>query len=149
MEPNLFGRKLGIGVRVASRMAKERAVEASRHAEQASRSAAETVREKAPVHAEKARAVAAGTKRFGQAFLGPLGHATGVLWLEITGVFFALFALFFAQNLYRIRAQYSAGPQHRLFLLYAAGSAVFFYFSLSSFLRARRKENRNKEKSQR
>ena len=142
MEPNYFGKKLGIGVRVASRMARERAAEASRRADQVARDAAQAARQKAPVYAAKGKAVGTGTKRFGQAFLGPLRHVTGVLWLEITGVFFALFALFFAQSLYKIREQYSAGPQHRSFLLYGAGTLIFLYFSLSSFFRARRQEKK-------
>src|ERR1700751_242953 len=100
MEPNRFGRKLGIGIRVASRMAKERVAQASA----ASPTQATTPPPRPSVqppmrplknYAEPARRVGEGTRRFGKAFIGPLAHVSGTLWLEITGTLFALFAAFF------------------------------------------------------
>ena len=88
----------------------------------------------------KARAASRGAKKFGQAVWGPFYHAGSVLWLEVTGLFFALFALFFAQNIYRVRGAWRHGAQHEHFLLYMALTALFVWFSVSSFLRARRKE---------
>ena len=35
-----------------------------------------------------------GGKRFGEAVWGPFAKLSGVLWLELTGVFFGIFALF-------------------------------------------------------
>lgn len=90
--------------------------------------------------AAKARAANRGARKFGQAIWGPFYHAGSVLWLEVTGLFFALFALFFAQNIYRVRGAWRQGAQHGHFLLYIALAAVFVWFSASSFLRARRKE---------
>jgi hypothetical protein len=166
MEPHRFGRKLGIGVRVASRMAKERAAQASA----ASASQTNSQSNSAPAGAaprtpppqrpatppfptspspgpkknftEPARRVGEGTRRFGKAFAGPLVHVSGTLWLEITGLFFALFALFFAQNAWNARASALHGPQHAYFLLYASVTLVFIYFCISSFLKARRRGRR-------
>ncbi|HEX3940437.1 MAG TPA: hypothetical protein VHX11_03045, partial [Acidobacteriaceae bacterium] len=77
-------------------------------------------------------AAARGAKRFGEALWGPVVHAGSVLWLEISGVFFALFAVFFAQSVYRVRGAWKGGPEHAHLLLYVAGTALFAWFSASS-----------------
>jgi hypothetical protein len=164
MEPNRFGRKLGIGVRVASRMVKERAAQAAAapspatqskpqqpapQPNSASRPTASTVsaapsnasRPKSPPrparnYVDPARRVGEGTRRFGQAFLEPLTHVGRTLWLEITGLFFALFGAFFAQNAYRNRSSALHGPAHWQFLLFCAITLVFAYFCISSFWKA-------------
>jgi hypothetical protein len=64
------------------------------------------------------------------------------LWLEITGLFFALFAVFFGQSVYRVRTAWRHGPEHAHLLLYAALAVAFAWFSASSFLRAYRKSKR-------
>lgn len=146
MEPNRFGRKLGIGVRVASRMAKERAARAA-SATQTPASQATTPRTPPPPapknstknYTEPARRVGEGTRRFGQAFFGPLKHISGTLWLEITGLFFALFALFFGQNAWKTRFSALHGPEHAHFLLYAVVTLIFVYFCVSSFVKAARR----------
>ena len=149
MEPNRFGRTIGIGVRVASRMWKERAQASGEHTASTRRtvSAASGGTAQAPraaasrptrKYAEPVRRVGQGTRRFGQAFFGPLAHTGATLWLEITGLFFALFALFFAQNLWKLRAAYRGGPEHAHFLLYVILTLAFCYFCASSFMRARR-----------
>jgi hypothetical protein len=147
MEPKKVGRTLGIGVRVASNMVRERVERAA---------AAHSV----PVEAEngppatpapsrpgikidsKVAGVKRGAKAFGQAFLGPFTHAGSVLWLEITGMFFALFALFFVQNVYRVRGSWRHGPEHTHLLLYVILAIGFAWFSFSSFMRAYRKSKR-------
>jgi hypothetical protein len=150
MEPNRFGRKLGIGVRVASRMVKERAAQANNAAAstpQAAPSQATTSRPATPPPpparkknlVEPARRVGEGTRRFGQAFWEPLKHVSATLWLEITGLFFALFALFFGQNAWNTRTSALHGPQHPQFLLYAVATLIFLYFSISSFVKAARR----------
>ena len=156
MEPHRFGRKLGIGVRVASRMAKERAAKASAaSATQAATAQAATApppqsRPATPPpprtpknYVEPARRVGEGTRRFGEAFFGPLKHVSGTLWLEITGLFFALFATFFGQNAWRTRAAALHGPEHVHFLLYVAVTLVFIYFCVSSFVKASRRGKRS------
>jgi hypothetical protein len=168
VQPQKFGRVLGIGVRVASNLLRERAgqamqgngqnqappppqtagpasppavyekVENIKNAE----NLREKVRDAARASAERTRGVGYGAKRFGQAFWGPLTHASSVLWLEVTGLFFALFALFFAQNLYRIRGAWKQGAEHQHFLLYCALTLIFLWFSSSSFLRAHAKNKK-------
>jgi hypothetical protein len=147
MEPKKVGRTLGIGVRVASNMLRERVEKAS-------------AAHSAPVEAGNGRPAASapprprikidskvagakrGAKAFGRAFLGPFTHAGSVLWLEITGLFFALFALFFVQSVYRVRSSWWQGPEHAHLLLYVALAVGFAWFSVSSFTRAYRKSKR-------
>ena len=90
----------------------------------------------------RAHAVGKGLARGGRGFwsgsVGPWARAGKSLWLEITGLFFALFALFFAQNLYRLRADWKRGPEHEHFVIYCVLLVLFAYFSVTSFARARR-----------
>ena len=147
MEPKKVGRTLGIGVRVASNMLRERVERAA-----ASSPATSATGNRPPMPASPSvhsvpmsRRVATakrGAKAFGQALLGPFTHAGGVLWLEITGLFFALFALFFVQSVYRVRTAWRQGPEHGHLLLYCALAFVFAWFSVSSFARAYRKSKR-------
>jgi hypothetical protein len=147
MEPKKVGRTLGIGVRVASNMVRERVEKAS-----AAHSAPVEAGNGRPVAPPLARAgikidskvagAKRGAKAFGQAFLGPFTHAGSILWLEITGLFFALFALFFVQSVYRIRTAWWQGPEHAHLLLYFALAVGFAWFSVSSFIRAYRKSTR-------
>jgi len=139
MEPNRFGRKLGIGVRVASRMAKERAAKA---AAQATTNPRPPILQSAKNYAEPARRVGEGTRRFGKAFAGPLLHVSGTLWLEITGLFFALFAAFFGQNAWRIRASALHGPDHTHFIVTTLAALIFAWFSISSFVKAEQRSRK-------
>jgi hypothetical protein len=135
MEPKKVGRTLGIGVRVASKMLRQRVEQAAEARES---------RPPAPPPPVSHRAAAAkrGVKAFGQALLGPFTHAGKILWLEITGLFFALFAVFFAQSIYRVRASWRQGPEHSHLLLYCALMVAFAWFSFSSFARAYQKNKR-------
>ncbi len=144
MEPDRLGRKLGVGVRVASGMIRDRAAQAAHSMQQE----APAVRQQAAVYveqgADRSRAVASGAKKFGQSVWGPFAHAGSVLWLEITGLFFALFGLFFAQNAWKLRHVWYSGPDHARFLIYTLVTLAFFYFAFSSFYRARVKEKRRR-----
>jgi len=147
MEPKKVGRTLGIGVRVASNMLRERVERAA-----ASSPAASTTGNRPPMPAstsvhpvpmsKRVATAKRGAKAFGHALLGPFTHAGGVLWLEITGLFFALFALFFVQSVYRVRTAWRQGPEHSHLLLYCAMALAFAWFSVSSFARAYRKSRR-------
>ena len=167
MEPNSFGRRLGIGVRVAGKMLRQRAAGSPRPAGFApaarpvqagssgtgrsssgatggfGASAGAAARRVQPKNfVEPARRVAQGTRRFGQAFWGPLVHTGATLWLEITGLFFALFALFFAQNVIRVRSDYAHGPEHEHFILYLVLMLVFCWFCFTSFHKAYKRGKR-------
>jgi hypothetical protein len=136
MQPDRVGRKLGIGVRVASGMLRDRAAQTAQSAQQ-----------QAPAYAERARAAKREGKKFGQSIWGPFAHASGVLWLEVTGLFFGLFGLYFAQNAYKLRQAWRSGPDHLHFVVYCAITAVFLYFTVSSFYRARRKEKLKRQRT--
>jgi hypothetical protein len=166
MNPNEFGKKLGIGVRVAGRIAQQRmqekAAESARNQppnrqQAASGTSAHSIPSSMPISiptreevlnqsrefAAKShkytRAAGRGAGRGLAAFLRPFRRVGGILWLEVTGFFFGLFGLYFAQDLWRTRLSYAAGPQHQRFLIAVALTAVFGYLSVSAFWRARRR----------
>lgn len=141
MEPNTLGRKFGIGVRIASKMLLDRAAQRSPPpaAAESSKPAQQAVPQ-SQVYAARGKAVARGSRKFGEAVWKPFAHASGVLWLEVTGLFFGIFTLFFGTNIYKLRHQWAAGPDHQRFLAYAVVTLVFGYFTFSSFYRARKKE---------
>jgi hypothetical protein len=129
---------MGIGLRVAGRIAGQRAAAGVSAANLPARPAAGTAaqhRAAGQAAGQAARGVARGVG----GFLRPFRRIGGILWLEVTGVFFLLFVLVFASTLWRTRASYAHGPDHRTFLVTAAVMAVFLYLSVSSFWRARRR----------
>jgi hypothetical protein len=138
MKPNLLGRKLGIGVRVASKMLMDRA------AQTGTETAAAPSRQHTPpipqVYAANGKAVVRESRRFGASIWRPFAHASGILWLEVTGLFFGIFTLFFASSIYKLRSQWASGPDHQRFLVYTVVTIAFGYFTFSSFYRARKKE---------
>ncbi len=87
--------------------------------------------------------VARGGKRFGTSVWRPFVKLSGVLWLEMTGSFFALFALFAAQSTWTHRADLHQTAlnhtAHQHFLLCCGVTLLFAYFSVTSFLKARRR----------
>lgn len=141
MEANRVGRTLGIGTRVAARLLRNRASVAAQNS-------AARAEQNAPIYAERGRKLAEGSRRFGRSIWMPFAHASRMLWLEVTGLFFGLFALFFTVNLWRFHEDWMAGPNHKRFLLYALCAIVFCYFTVSSFARARRgaKQGANKNR---
>ena len=152
MEPKKVGRTLGIGLRVASNMVRERVERASAPVPTPSTAGNGSPQPAAPASrsvpiGRRVATAKRGAKAFGQALLGPFTHAGGVLWLEITGLFFALFALFFVQSIYRVRIAWRTGPEHTHLLLYVAMALIFAWFSVSSFTRAYRKSRRGSKLS--
>src|ERR1700757_5308791 len=137
----MLGSKFGIGVRIASKMLLDRAMQGS--PPPAESNVAKRVPQAKPVsqvYSARGKAVATGTRKFGEAVWRPFAHASGVLWLEVTGLFFGIFMLFFGMNAYKLRHQWAIGPDHQRFLVYTVVTMVFAYFTFSSFYRARRKE---------
>jgi hypothetical protein len=157
MNANEFGKRLGIGVRVAGRIAQQRAREREAQAGQAGSAgsaqngsqpqgvieppargfvpSARDIREAR----EKTHKITRAAGRGVGGFLRPFTRVGGILWLEVTGFFFGLFALYFAQDLWRTRLSYTGGPQHQRFLIAAAMTLVFGYLGVSAFWRARRR----------
>jgi hypothetical protein len=158
MNANEFGKRLGIGVRVAGRMAQQRAEQASLSNTAQAQAAGPVQNSGQPVgvvespvrgfvpSARDIREAKQKTHKYTRAagrgiggFLRPFGRIGGILWLQVTGFFFGLFALYFAQDLWRTHLSYVSGPQHQRFLIAAAMTLVFGYLSVSAFWRARRK----------
>jgi hypothetical protein len=157
------GRKLGIGMRLFARAVQQgatAATAASRSSQTANSSnAAQSNYPPTPAYAppiapnqikNKAGGIARGAKRFGEAVWGPLAHTGGVLFLEITGLFFALFAAYFGQAAYKSRYAYrlESGQFHFVFLswltAFAALTLLFTFFTLSAFVKAYLKEKKNR-----
>ncbi len=92
---------------------------------------------------EASKGISRGSRRFGEAVWGPFAKLSGILWLEITGSFFGIFALFAASAVWTHRADLHPIPTNhdsRLHLfVFLAMALVFGYFSISSFVRAYRK----------
>jgi len=145
MRPEALGRVLGIGLRVAGRVAGQRIGVATQ-----SSPVPATYTPSAPMQAAPAspnsRASGHATGSIGSAvsrglsgFFKPFRRVGGILWLEITGVFFFLPVLVFAPTLWRTRMSWAHGPDHRTFVASAVVVVIFFYLGVTSFWRARRK----------
>jgi hypothetical protein len=138
MKPQTIGRVLGTGLRVAGRIAGERMAASAQTAASSPApqppSAAQN-RAAGKTAGKATRSVARGVG----GFLRPFQRIGGILWLEVTGVFFFLPVVVFAPTLWRIRASWLRGPDHSTFLVTAGIMVVFFYLSVSSFWRARKK----------
>lgn len=143
MKPQTVGRFLGVGLRVAGRMAGQRlAANPSTSAPPVTvagvggpATTGTTVRQAARNTGVAARGVGKGMG----GFLRPFRRVGGIVFLEMTGAFFFLFVVFFANEAWKRHADYAHGPQHSKFVVFAVLTLVFLYLSLSSFWRAKRK----------
>jgi hypothetical protein len=130
MRPLTVGRVLGIGLRVAGRVAGQRlgaAAVSSPAGSGVPRSNSATPR-------------SAGSLKSGLSGLfKPFRRVGGILWLEVTGVFFLLPVLVFSPTVWRTRQSFAHGPDHRTFLASAVVVVIFFYLGVSSFWRAHRR----------
>jgi hypothetical protein len=104
--------------------------------------AAKTVAQAREVH----QGVRRGSRKFGESVWRPFVRLSGVLWLEVSGVFFGIFALMALGYLWKLRGAWHAGAAnaagHRSMLGAVIMLGLFGYFSVSSFVRARRRERR-------
>jgi hypothetical protein len=171
MDSVRFGRVLGIGTRLAARTVAaavdaatspnptpatkrdagtpdarqpaSRVASAGQRAGEQTRRAAEQVKQTRAQVKQTQREVTQGGKRFGEAVWGPFTKAGRVLWLEFTGVFFGIFALYGLTEVWRQRMFWRDSAahhnEHSHFLMGALMLAVFGYFTVSSFVRARRR----------
>jgi hypothetical protein len=93
--------------------------------------------------AETGRGLRRGSRRFGEAVWGPFVKLSGVLWLEVTGTFFGIFAAFAAGGAWNMRAamRETAANQreHEGFVWGIVMALVFGYFCVSSFVSAHRR----------
>lgn len=124
---------MGIGLRVAGRVAGERM--AANAQSPAPPRPTLTAVDRGRVAGQASRGVAQGIG----GFLRPFRRIGGILWLEVTGVFFLLPVVVFTPFLWRTRASYLHGPDHRTFVVTAVIVVVFLYLGVTSFWRARKR----------
>jgi len=102
-------------------------------------SAAQTIAQIANTHAQLKSTVHTEGKRALKTGFAPIARAGRALWHEVFGVFFALFAVYFIQGLWMHRADALLPGRPRVHLAMDLALAVLFtYFTVSSFLRARK-----------
>lgn len=135
MRPKTIGRTLGIGVRIASRVAGQRLAAHAQTGGQIQSPQAVPSRAAGQVAGHASRGLARGISGFLRPF-ARVGHA---LWLEVVGVFFLVPVLIFGSYMWRIRANWNHGPDHRYFLISSVIVVMFLYLSVTSFWRASRK----------
>jgi Ca2+/Na+ antiporter len=133
MKPHSIGRALGIGMRVAGRIAGQRLVAGA-----AASPTGSTAAQNRAAGQAAGRATGSIARGIG-GFLRPFRRLGGMLWLEVMGAVFFLPVVVFSSTLWRTRASYDHGPDHRTFLVTAGIVLVFLYLSASSFWRARRR----------
>ena len=96
---------------------------------------------------QMSRGLKQGSRRFGEATWRPFVKLSGVLWLEVTGLFFGIFAVFAGGEVWRLRASLrDTGVNHSAhvhLLLSLTMTAVFGYFCISSFVKASRRGRRS------
>lgn len=147
MDKVRFGRALGFGARQAAQAlvrATDAALTPDPRASARTGVAAGRAKQQ-PVTARQVGAQSAVLKRetgrLGRALWTPFARASGVLWLEVTGVFFGLFALPAAVEVARHRADFAATGPARQHVWFALGMcALFGWFAVSSFGRAHRRK---------
>lgn len=112
---------------------------AARAGQQAAQAAVRTVSQAI----ETGQGLAQGGRRFGESFAAQVRRLSGVLWLEFTGVFFGIFALYAGSGAWKLRGDLretaTNHDAHMHFLLAAGMSSLFGYFCVTSFLRAARR----------
>lgn len=147
MKPHSIGRTLGIGLRVAGRVVGQKvaggAAAPPNPPASANRAAGNAAGADAAARGRAAGQAAArtagGVGRGVAGFLRPFRRVGGILWLEVTGVFFLLFVAVFAPVAWRTRSSYAQGPDHRTFWAAAAIMVIFLYLGVTSFWKARKK----------
>lgn len=135
---------MGIGVRVAGRIAGQRIAASMTPAAGAPQRQAEPAASipsrAAGQRTGQAAARAGRAARQGMGgFLHPFRRVGAILWLEVAGVLFLLPVIVFAPALWRASIGYTHSSDHRTFWTAAPVVALFLYLSLSSFWRAHRR----------
>lgn len=143
-----FGRALGVGARQAAKTlmsAAEAAAAPNPNAQARPMGEPNATSRTAPRAVPEVKAVKAQAKTFGKTVWGPFAKFSSVLWLEVTGTFFAVFAAMAGSGAWRWRGAVhlpASSADARRFYVYALVFAVFGYFAVSSFVRAKRRERR-------
>ena len=139
MDKVRFGRALGYGARHAAKTLVQ-AVDAATTPGTAS--AARPASSPRPASSTRVTQVRSAARVAGKSALEPVRKFSSVLWLEVTGSFFALVALTLGQALWKRHGLWRAPGETAKLALIAAMFALFAYFAVSSFVRARRRQRR-------
>jgi hypothetical protein len=139
MRPESFGRVLGIGLRVAGRVAAQRISAPAQTAPSTQPPTQNAQPSRQTAVARPAKPPSPNLGRGLAGFFKPFQRVGGKVWLEVTGVFFFLPVLVFAPTLWRTRFSYAHGPDHRTFIASAIVVVLFAYLGVTSFWRAHRK----------
>jgi hypothetical protein len=140
-----FGRALGYGARHAAKtlmQAADAATTPSPKRPGTPREPAAPVDRVAEKVVQTQRTVEATKKhagKLGRSVWTPLARFSSVVWLQVTGLFFALIAMFLAQGAWKERAAVHLPlGSHTAVKFYVLGAAfaAFAYFSVSNFVRA-------------
>jgi len=150
-----FGRALGYGARHAAKTLMKAAdaattpgpTRATTAREAAARPAAQTDRVAEKV-VRTQRTVAETKKhagRLGRSVWTPVARFSSVVWLQVTGLFFGLIAMFLAQGAWKERAAWRlpvGSHEATKFWVLVVAFAAFSYFAVSNFVRAWLRERR-------
>ena len=142
-----FGRALGYGARHAAKTLMKAADAATTVRETAARPAAQTDRVAEKV-VRTQRTVAETKKhagRLGRSVWTPVARFSSVVWLQVTGLFFGLIAMFLAQGAWKERAAWRlpvGSHEATKFWVLVVAFAAFSYFAVSNFVRAWLRERR-------
>jgi hypothetical protein len=140
VRPESIGRVLGVGMRVAGRLAGQAIMGESQQNNAATPNAQPgALQADAAARGRAAGQTTRGLARGLSGFFKPFRNVGGKIWLEVTGVFFLLPVLVFSPVLWRTRASWQHGPDHRTFLAAAVIIVIFLYLGVSSFWRAGRR----------
>jgi hypothetical protein len=126
-----IGRILGTGIRAVGRVASQQSATGTQAAPP---SASVSRVEQGRAAGQTARRVSHAASQGASGFFRSLLRVGGILWLEMTGSFFLLFAAVFTLRLWQ---GWKAMGQMRYGVV--ALTAVFCYLGLSSFWRARQR----------
>jgi hypothetical protein len=140
MKAQTIGRALGIGLRVAGRVAGQRIAAASAApASLAISGEPARVQVAGPIKGKVTGVATGNVVRGVGGFLRPFRRLGGILWLEMTGAFFFLFVVVAGLSMWRTKPSHLSGPYDKNFLAAAVIMVVFFYLGASSFWRARKR----------
>ena len=140
MKPYKIGRVVGMGLRVAGKIAGQQMAASAQSAPKVAsyqHVSGSSVQDRAAgqVAGQATRNLARGVG----GFLRPFGRVGRNIMLEVTGAFFLLFAVASSLYLWRFKPSHLQGPYDKDFLAAAGIAVVFLYLSVSSFWRARKK----------
>jgi hypothetical protein len=83
----------------------------------------------------------------GRSMFAPLKTFSSVLWLQVTGTFFAVFAAFMGEGVWKLRANFRApmnSPDAQKLYFHLIVFLAFAYFTVSNFVRASHRERKGR-----